>query len=97
MFHSILRNKRMNLHQCLYTENLLQVDIAIHEMLHAAGTMHEQSRVADRDKLITYNWGPISSGWEFNYQGFVLSNARQYDLGSVLQYGLWVRYEIIPL
>ena len=87
----------MNLHQYLYTKNLLQVDIAIHEMLHAAGTMHEQSRVDDRDKLITYNWGPISSGWEFNYQGFVLSNARQYDLGSVLQYGLWVRSEIIPL
>ncbi|XP_061167265.1 uncharacterized protein LOC133176117 [Saccostrea echinata] len=72
----------------LYENGCVYVDIAIHEMLHAVGAMHEQSREADRDPIITYNWDAISSDAEFNYRGFKLTNARQYDLGSVLQYEL---------
>lgn len=59
-------------------------------MLHAAGTMHEQSRIQDRENIISFNWAPVSSGSELNYEGYPLYNAREYDLSSVLQYGLTV-------
>lgn len=68
----------------------VQIDISLHEMLHAAGTMHEQSRAQDRNRLLSFNWAAVSSGNELNYQGYSLYNAREYDLSSVLQYGLTV-------
>lgn len=69
----------------------LQLDVALHEMLHAAGAMHEQSREDDRDKTITLNWDSIPRQLEMNYRGYKTANAREYDLGSVLQYPLKVR------
>lgn len=60
-------------------------------MLHAAGAMHEQSREDDRDKTITLNWDSIPRQLEMNYRGYKTANAREYDLGSVLQYPLKVR------
>lgn len=59
-------------------------------MLHASGAMHEQSRIADRNRLISFNWDAISSSSEFNFVGLQTTNARNYDLGSVLQYALSV-------
>eukprot|EP00105_Crassostrea_gigas_P035382 XP_019919530.1 PREDICTED: neurogenic locus notch homolog protein 1 [Crassostrea gigas] len=72
----------------LYENGCVYVDTALHEMLHAAGTMHEQSRIQDRENIISFNWAPVSSGSELNYEGYPLYNAREYDLSSVLQYGL---------
>lgn len=59
-------------------------------MLHASGAMHEQSRIADRNRLISFNWDAVSASSEFNYVGVQTSKARNYDLGSVLQYALTV-------
>lgn len=69
----------------------LQLDVALHEMLHAAGAMHEQSREDDRDRTITLNWDSIPRQLEMNYRGYKTANAREYDLGSMLQYPLKVR------
>lgn len=60
-------------------------------MLHAAGAMHEQNREDDRDKTITFNWDSVPRALERNYRGYKTANAREYDLGSVLQYPLTVR------
>lgn len=72
----------------MYESGCIYIDISLHEMLHAAGTMHEQSRAQDRNRLLSFNWAAVSSGNELNYQGYSLYNAREYDLSSVLQYGL---------
>lgn len=62
--------------------------IALHEMMHIAGAMHEQSRGDDRHKVLSLNWTDISKTIEFNYAGHDLHDFREYDLGSVMQYSL---------
>lgn len=69
---------------------IIQVRVALHEMMHIAGAMHRQSREVDRNKVLSFNWADISKAYEFIYAGYDLQNFREYDLGSVLQYGLSV-------
>eukprot|EP00795_Rhopilema_esculentum_P007452 gene7452-13218_t len=64
-----------------------QKGIIIHEVLHALGFWHEQSR-GDRDKFIEIFWDNIRSGVESNFQ----KNTKHemlvnYDYDSVMHYG----------
>lgn len=60
-------------------------DIAIHELLHAVGFAHEQTR-PDRDSHVTINWGNIQSGTESNFQAYSTSQVstlgRGYDMSK---------------
>ena len=69
---------------CVYT------GIVMHELMHATGFWHEQSR-ADRDDWITINWKNIQSGMEFNFLKYDLNKidhlGAKYDTCSVMHYG----------
>jgi len=62
----------------------------IHEMLHAVGFYHEQSR-PDRDDYVTVVWEKIEEGLEHNFLKYteeeVTTFKAPYDYGSVLHYG----------
>lgn len=62
-----------------------------HEILHAAGLFHEQSR-QDRDSYVTINWNNIISGKSHNFQkytdrGYAGIDLGSYDFGSIMHYG----------
>jgi hypothetical protein len=63
----------------------------IHEIDHALGVWHEQSR-ADRDNKVTIHWGNISAGKEHNFKTYVergydgFDNG-SFDFGSIMMYG----------
>ena len=63
----------------------------MHEILHAAGLYHEQSR-RDRDDFVTINWDHIESGKEHNFKTYLErkltgSDIGNYDYGSIMHYG----------
>ncbi|CAG7731659.1 unnamed protein product [Allacma fusca] len=67
---------------CVYT------GIAVHELMHAAGFWHEQSR-DERDDHIDINFKNISPGMEFNFkkQDNIQNLSVHYDTSSILHYG----------
>jgi len=66
--------------------------IVMHELMHAAGFWHEQSR-ADRDEFISVQWDNIKSGMEFNFLKYDLRKidhlGAEYDTCSVMHYGAY--------
>jgi len=66
--------------------------IIMHELMHAAGFWHEQSR-ADRDDYISINWSNIRAGMEFNFLKYDLRKidhlGAEYDTCSVMHYGAY--------
>jgi hypothetical protein len=63
----------------------------MHEVGHALGLYHEQSR-ADRDGYVLVHWANITAGKEHNFQTYVERNLSgadvgPYDLGSLMHYG----------
>ncbi|XP_071053891.1 zinc metalloproteinase nas-4-like [Onthophagus taurus] len=69
---------------CLYS-----LGTPIHELLHAAGFLHEQSRT-DRDDYVKINWENIEDGKKDNFKKYddsiVNSFQIAYDYESVLHY-----------
>lgn len=58
-----------------------------HEILHAAGFMHEQTR-SDRDEYVTVVWDEIAKGKEHNFAQHpqMLQDLGAYDYDSILHY-----------
>ncbi|XP_071525279.1 zinc metalloproteinase nas-4-like isoform X2 [Panulirus ornatus] len=69
---------------CMY------VGIVIHELMHAAGFWHEQSR-SDRDNFITINKANVQDGMWHNFEKYswnkIQSLGVSYDVESVMHYG----------
>ncbi|CAC5402731.1 unnamed protein product [Mytilus coruscus] len=59
-----------------------------HEIMHAIGMWHEQSRL-DRDNYIRILKGNVEEGREHNFDKHNTSDTRPYDAESVMQYNLY--------
>lgn len=62
----------------------------VHEICHAAGLFHEQTR-QDRDTRVRINWNNIIAGKEHNFQkysdrGYSGADLGGYDFGSIMHY-----------
>ncbi|CAF3391332.1 unnamed protein product [Rotaria sp. Silwood1] len=64
-------------------------NIVIHELLHAVGFAHEQTR-PDRDQHVTVNYNNIEAGKESNFQRYLTSEvntfSKAYDIASIMHY-----------
>ena len=67
----------------------MRLGTVIHEMLHAAGFWHEQSR-PDRNENVRIYWQNILSGYDDNFARYsraeVTTLSLPYDTGSVMHY-----------
>lgn len=72
----------LNSSYCLY------LDVVIHEMLHAMGGDHEQTR-GDRNRHVKFNWDNMIEKNAYNNFLQPTKNDAPYDLSSIMQYGLW--------
>ncbi|XP_026074833.1 high choriolytic enzyme 1-like [Carassius auratus] len=61
--------------------------VTVHELMHALGFVHEQSR-ADRDKYVTIMWSNIWKDRLRNFEKFKTNNLdTPYDYGSIMHFG----------
>lgn len=62
----------------------------VHELGHAWGLWHEQSR-EDRDSYVTINWPNIQAGREHNFNQHIADgdDIGPYDYGSIMHYGMY--------
>ncbi|XP_076858238.1 hatching enzyme 1.2 [Brachyhypopomus gauderio] len=71
----------------LHSPHCMGSGVVSHQLLHALGLVHEQSR-ADRDKYVTIMWPNISRDHLRNFEKFKTNNLdTPYDYGSVMHFG----------
>jgi Astacin (Peptidase family M12A) len=62
---------------------------ALHELMHALGIFHEQSR-SDRDRFVKVHWENIIPAYRGNFEKQTLTNTTysfEYDYDSIMHYG----------
>ncbi|XP_037799604.1 zinc metalloproteinase nas-4-like [Penaeus monodon] len=68
----------------------VQIGVVIHELMHAAGFWHEQSR-PDRDSFVTINWSNIVPHLQYNFEKKTTAVTQDlglsYDYDSIMHYG----------
>jgi len=70
-----------------FTFNCMSQGIIQHELMHALGFFHEQSR-SDRDDYVTINWENIKKGFAYQFRKESSNNQGQpYDYESLMHYG----------
>uniref|UniRef100_A0A672JHY9 Metalloendopeptidase n=1 Tax=Salarias fasciatus TaxID=181472 RepID=A0A672JHY9_SALFA len=71
----------------LQTPGCMWSGVAAHELMHALGFVHEQSR-SDRDHYVSIVWKNIMPDHMHNFRKQVTNNLNSpYDYGSVMHYG----------
>jgi astacin len=74
-------------HVTLHRYGCTSLGVAVHELLHALGQSHEQSR-PDRDTYVQIQWQNINSGTEHNFDKRDTADAAiDYDYTSLMHYG----------
>lgn len=74
--------------QNIFLSEYCSYGAGIHEIVHAIGVMHEQSRI-DRDEYIEINYDEIKQKYIWNFDKSHYSNIGNYDYNSIMQYGRW--------
>uniref|UniRef100_A0A4W5LSP8 Metalloendopeptidase n=1 Tax=Hucho hucho TaxID=62062 RepID=A0A4W5LSP8_9TELE len=71
----------------LQSPGCIESGIASHELMHALGFVHEQSR-SDRDGHVSIIWENIMQGQKHNFKKYQTNNLNTvYDYGSIMHYG----------
>ncbi|KAM4608571.1 hatching enzyme 1.2 [Polymixia lowei] len=77
----------------LQSPNCIRAGVTSHELMHALGFVHEQSR-ADRDKYVTIMWPNIWRDRVRNFEKFKTDNLDlPYDYGSIMHFGMYAYSE----
>ncbi|ODM95436.1 Zinc metalloproteinase nas-13 [Orchesella cincta] len=73
--------------------NCVSVGTIIHEMIHALGFLHEQSR-PDRDRYVTINWDNIQPEYQDQFSKYDYSQVTtfgvRYNTKSIMHYSSYV-------
>ncbi len=73
-------------------QGCIYVGIILHELMHAVGFMHEQSR-ADRDSYVTIDFNNIAQGNHYNFRRYGQNEVdhlgTNYDCNSVMHYNAY--------
>jgi len=67
-----------------------EIGSLMHEVMHALGVYHMQSR-CDRDNFVSIQWHNIESGWSYNFDQECsgATDYGPYDFASIMHYPAW--------
>lgn len=77
--------------QSIYVGDGCSAGNIMHEIMHALGFLHEQSR-ADRDKYVKIHWENIEAGRAHNFRNYLETGSDGQDIGGELDFGSIMMY-----